>query len=307
MKLLGKICAATAASALLLTTAPATAPVAHAGVNWGAAAGAIIGTLLGKTAGNSDKSGNSDNGLSGGLSNQKHAHPNPNNNEKLFMLAVAQHDFSTVQTTLDSGVDINGVYENNTAFRTALEKNDREMMQFLLEHGADVNGYYTYNNGYVCYMVLAIENNDAGLLKYLHDWGADINGKSWPSGFNALNKIIERRSLGFGRGSDISCAQYLADNGLDLDNVPREKLFWGAGDKRTPFLAAVVWGWRDMVDLLVEHGANLSARDENNQGAIELALQRKDVEYYKYIQSIMDKGQQPSKYQELKANAQKKN
>ena len=74
MKLLGKICAAPAASALLLTTAPINALVAHAGISWGAAAGALLGTILNKTAGKSDKSGNSGGGLFGGLSNQKHAH-----------------------------------------------------------------------------------------------------------------------------------------------------------------------------------------------------------------------------------------
>ena len=135
MKLLGKICAATATSALLLTTVPAAAPVAHAGVNWGAAAGAIIGGLLSQGTKNSGNSGNGG-GLFGGLSNQKHARENPTSEEKLFMLAVEQNDFETAQQMLDAGVDINGVYpggypNGRTAFGVAISNGNREMMQFL--------------------------------------------------------------------------------------------------------------------------------------------------------------------------------
>ena len=135
MKLLGKICAVTATSALLLTTVPVTAPVAHAGISWGAAAGAIIGGLLSQGTKNSGNSGNGG-GLFGGLSNQKHARENPTSEEKLFMLAVEQNDFETAQQMLDAGVDINGVYpggypNGRTAFGVAISNGNTIQFPFL--------------------------------------------------------------------------------------------------------------------------------------------------------------------------------
>ena len=168
-KKLRKLRAVTSVAAVFCTVAPVAMPVAYAGINWGTVIGDVIGSLGGGSG--SGSSGGNSNGSLQGLSNQKHAHPNPNNNEKLFMLAVDKHDFGTVTDMLNAGVDINGVYKidsgEQTPLRVAMRNKDREMMQFLLEHGADANGYYLFNNNYVCYLVrAAIEYDDTEILQF---------------------------------------------------------------------------------------------------------------------------------------------
>ena len=312
MKLLGKICAATATSALLLTTVPATAPVAHAGISWGAAAGALLGGLLGQGAGNSNKSGNSSGGLFGGLSNQKHAHKNPTSEEKLFILAVEQNDFETVQQMLDAGVDINGVFPGDgmgilglgrTAFSIALIQNNRDMMQFLLEHGADVRGWYNYRGDYRSYIsdILRYHGGlvDISLLQYLLDWGTNINEysvthdgqKTYPIDHCTSSYYIDDPRC-------VTTTSFLLNHGAYVENKNQYGM--------TPFLRAVNRNDSLIMNLLADNGANINARDNQGRTASQIAIDNKKMDIYKEVQNIMAKGQQPSKYQELKANAQKK-
>lgn len=303
MKLLGKICAATAASALLLTTAP----VAHAGVNWGAAAGAIIGGLLSQGAKNSNKSGNSSGGQLSGLSNQKHAHPNPTDNEKLFLLAVKNNDFNTVQSMLDAGVDINGVYfaESETALGASLY--NREMMQFLLERGADVNGYYDIKSGdHWSYLNIVAFDLDYDTAKYLFDWGADPNDAFLAGNVARYGSICRGgASLHFALSKALAegpaknnIIQLLLDRGANPDIKNR--------DGETAYIYAIKHNSLDVIQILAQGGADLNARDEHGRTALQIALDKKDLQLCKVVQDIMARGQQPSKYQELKANAQKK-
>lgn len=307
MKLLGKICAATATSALLLTTVPATAPVAHAGISWGAAAGALLGGLLGQSAGNSNKSGNSGGGLFGGLSNQKHAHPNPTDNEKLFLLAVKNNDFNTVQSMLDAGVDINGVYfaESETALGDSLY--NREMMQFLLERGADVNGYYDIESGaHWSYLNIVAFDLDYDTAKYLLDWGANPNDTFLSSNVARYGSICRGgASLHFALSKALAegptknnIIQLLLDHGANPDIKNR--------DGETAFIYAIKHNSLEVIQILAQGGADLNARDEHGRTALQIALDQKDMQLCKVVQDIMAKGQQPSKYQEMKDKTQKK-
>ena len=318
MKLLGKICAATAASALLLTTVPATAPVAHAGVQWGSAVGAILGDIINKSTGHSSKSGNSDGGLLGGLSNQKHARQNPNDNEKLFMLAVENSDYDTVRAMIAAGVDVNGVFpyhqfyyysgHGRTAFGVALKKNDLDMMQLLLENGADVTGFYTYENKHYSYVDVAadqyIDSNSYGYttdfstIQYLLNWGANINEYS-----EAMGKSIKRYPLdNCIRNYNSSKTKALAKFLLELGAYTESR--YNNGD--TPFLAAIRRNQTELARILADGGADISAKDHDGKNALQIALEKNNLQLYKEVQDIMSRGQQPSKYQEIKDKTQKK-
>ena len=309
MKLLGKICAATAASALLLTTVPATAPVAHAGINWGAAAGALLGGLLSQGSKDSGGSGNGG-GLFGGLSNQKHARQNPTSEEKLFMLAVAKNDFETAQQMLDLGVDINGVYpeptrlittNSTTAFGRALESDNRDMMQFLLERGANVKGWYDYNGNYWSYIerinYYYSGHADISLLQYLIDWGTNVNEYSVTKDGSKAYPIDY---CYFDYGSERNCftTQYLLSQGAFVENKHDNGM--------TLFLRATDNAQVRLMNLLADNGANINARDGKGRTAAQIAIDNRNMTIYKIVQDIMSRGQQPSKYQEIKDKTQKK-
>ena len=325
-KRLRKICAVLTTAAMMSATAPAMYTVAYARSKdvdtWTGIAGAVIGLFGGKkTSGSSASSGGG--GLLSGLGNQKHSRPNPSREEKLFLLAVKQNDFETAQAMLDAGVDIDLVAKEGfvwssageTAFMIAMYHNNRDMMQFLLERGADVNGYYTFDGKYVCYIAQAAVGHftsfgaDPELIKYLHECGANINGidtiNDRYGSKNAVNAIIARAAEFSRKSGDIASARYLAENGINLDNVQSPDCM-STVSQRTPFLAAVNMKWYDMAKLLADHGANLNARDAYGKTALDIALEKNDLQYYKQIQEIIARGQQPSKYQEIHAAEQKK-
>ncbi|WP_027407251.1 ankyrin repeat domain-containing protein [Anaerovibrio sp. RM50] len=297
-------CAALTATAFLVSATPSV----EAGIDWGNVLGSVIGTAINNSSGNNNGGNNGGNNgdLLGGLSNQSHAHKNPNQNERLFMLAVEQNDLGTVQSMLNAGVDINGVYAVDspiietstngvTAFMVAVSKNNRDMMQFLLENGADVRGYYQFNNNFEAYIVSAAYKADLGLLEYLHNWGADINLKSSRLNDNALNRLMERvESLSFYPAATYDCAKYLVDNGINIDNI--SKSLYGS----RPFITASRNHLYDLVDLFADNGANINIKDTYGKTAMDIAIDRKDLETVKYLQNVMARGQQPSKYQEAK-------
>ena len=116
--------------------------------------------------------------------------------QKMFIMAIKNHDYDLAQEMLDAGVNINAVYYDEfysgvgyttgcTALMHAIYEKDRELQQWLLMHGANVKGYhglknaYTFEywgyNTYVSYIVYAAGNNDLELVTYLHNWGAPIN------------------------------------------------------------------------------------------------------------------------------------
>lgn len=186
-KELRKICATTTVTAVLLSASPIATPVVHAG--WGSVIGGVIGGILNGDGSGSRSGGGNGGGSLGGLSNQQHAHPNPNDHEKLFMLAVEKNDIGTVGEMLNIGVDINGVYpgdwkdgqvtiKGKTAFFVALLAGNRDMMDFLCENGAEINGFYTYENKHVSYLERVTDSQWTNVddMQYLLDKGADVNG-----------------------------------------------------------------------------------------------------------------------------------
>ena len=47
------------------------------------------------------------------------------------------------------------------------------------------------------------------------------------------------------------------------------------------------WKADSFIDLLADHGANVFAKDENGKNAVEIALEKKDLDFYKHMKAIM--------------------
>jgi len=290
------LCVAVTASALLFSATPSV----EAGFDWGSVLGSVIGKAINNSGGNNSSNGS--NGGNGGLSNQKHAVPNPNNNEKAFLLAIEKNDIETAQAMLDAGVDINGVYKASygfldgelqyTPFALALKFNNRNMMQFLLERGANVNGFYNFAGNYVCHIVSAGHYGDLSLLEYLHNWGADINGTGTTYGYNALDEVYTYNWNSYRR---LLCAKYLLENGINPDNIPKNGV--------PIFIEAAKKSDYEMIDLLHSYGANINIRDKDGRSAVDIALKNHNLQLYKQLQELLAQGQQPSKYREIKEAA----
>lgn len=313
-KELRKICATTTVAAVLLSASPIATPVVHAG--WGSVIGGVIGGILNGGGNGGSNGGGNGGGSLGGLSNQQHAHPNPNDHEKLFMLAVEKNDIGTAREMLNAGVDVNGVWpsgyyssynrQSKTALLIAIQNNNREMMQFLLENGADVTGFYMYDNRHISYFEYVMSLNclnhvydNIDLAQFLLDWGADINGSSdrgkvgdknfpldnFPS---SINDVYE--------DDDCVRVQFLLEHGAYTENR--------GFDGNTPFLRAVEYKFVRVMNVLADGGANINAKDKKGRNALQIALDSRDLQFYKQVEELMNRGQQPSQYQPPKPQTQ---
>ncbi len=314
-----KICAATTMAAMLLSAVPIATPVAHAKPDWANIAGGVLGAIIAGSRNSDKKSGSSGgDGVIGGLSNQKHARKNPNDNEKLFILAITSNDYDTAKALLDTGnVDINGVYKGDyfnwfadngiTPLYWAINTGNRLMMQFLLENGADVTGYYNYKNDHISYLVWAVSKQDLSLIEFLHNWGAPINDKRH---MDILNVAVGESWYGNWNVDRVtSIVKYLLDNGAYTECRAYGKKAYSkdtAGTVITPFLLAISYERPSLASLLADYGADINAKDGNGKNALQIAIDTKNLELYKYIQDIMARGQQPSKYSEIQTDAQAK-
>lgn len=315
---INKFCAATTIAAVLLSASPLATPVVHAG--WGSVIGGVIGGILNGGGSGGSSGGGNGGGSLGGLSNQQHAHPHPNDNEKLFILAVENNDIGSVSDMLNAGVDINGVYpgitrsnhgamdyQGRTALIIAISNNYRDMMQVLLENGADIAGFYSYDNMHISYLeyvmnmhtVLGDASVIIDLAQFLLDWGADINGTSDYSGGrkfypmdsypSSINDVYEN--------ADCVRAQFLLEHGAYMENK--------GPDGNTPFLRAVSYKFVKLMNLLADNGANINAKDKKGRNALQIALDSRDLQFYKEVQDIMARGQQPSQYQPSQPQTQR--
>ena len=299
-----KFCAATTVAALLLSASPIATPVAHAGIDWGGVIGGVLGGVLGGggSSGGSSGGGNGG-GAIGGLSNQQHAHPNPNDNEKLFMLAVEKNDIGTASDMLNVGVDVNGVYPDGytgqTALILAIRNRNYDMMQLLLENGADVNGYYSYKNHFISYMERITDaHGEIELLQFFINWGADVNCASDRKDGRKRYPIDNSTERHAWDNEDSVITQFLIDHGAYTENKD--------SDGRTPFLRVVGGRKIKLMNVLADGGANINARDNRGQNALQIALDLQDLQFYKQVQDIMERGQQPSQYQPSKPQSQRR-
>lgn len=313
---INKFCAATTIAAVLLSASPLATPVAHAG--WGSVIGGVIGGILNGGGSGGSSGGGNGGGSLGGLSNQQHAHPHPNDNEKLFMLAVEKNDIGTVGEMLNAGVDVNGVYPSlyyssynrrgKTALMIAIQQNNRDMMQFLLENGADITGFYMYDNRHISYLeyVMSLNSLNHGydnieLAQFLIDWGADINGYSDRGSVGEKNIPIDNFPSSINdvyENDDCVRVQFLLEHGAYTENR--------GFDGNTPFLRAVEYKFVKLMNLLADGGANINAKDKKGRNALQIALDKNDLQLYKEVQDIMARGQQPSQYQPSQPQTQRR-
>lgn len=251
----------------------------------------ILGSIGGGSRGSSG--GGSVDGISN-IGKQKHAVANMNDSQKLLMLGVANGDIEIVSQMLAQGLDIDGVYNDRryryggiTPLYLALCTRNIEMIQFLLEQGADVDGFYNFDNNRISYIVSAAGNNDLELVKLLHECGAKINSRSkdGDSSYNAVHSMMQdyRHSI------SEELLRYLVAEGIDLETkYGRVTPFVFMAERRSSCLR--------IIEVLAECGANLSARDADGKTVLQYAAAQSDIQYYKFIKDIYDRGQQPGYY-----------
>ena len=111
-------------------------------------------------------------------------------------------------------------------------------------------------------------------IKLMIESGADIEQVD-PQGVSLLDEAIVSGSL--------ELVRYLVEEkGMDVNRTQRKSGF-------TPLMQAAAYGYTDIVDFLLEKGADIHARDSSNLNVIEYTkkLQRKNMQ--KHLENYLDK------------------
>jgi ankyrin repeat protein/beta-lactamase regulating signal transducer with metallopeptidase domain len=184
-------------------------------------------------------------------------------------------DASRIEALIRHGAPFDPKTNGATMMMRAAWSNQVDIIAFLLNHGVDPNLKGCWNkegNDYMTPLTAAITDGQYDAAKLLLDHGArieepDENGKSGLN--NMLNALHNRRTqmvklfwengdrsiselcYAVSQGKPVGEIQKLLDGGIPAD-PPQDKKF-------TPLAEAALLGEMDVVQLLVQHGADVNA------------------------------------------------
>ena len=178
--------------------------------------------------------------------------------------AVMYQDLDAVKTVLAQGTDIN--YQDSASGSTALilaaNYNFVEIAKFLIEKGADID--LQAKNG--ASPLIAAAGSSEEIFNLLIEKNADIKAKdeSGTTAFTASMIGILRERVSF------AVPQLLLKKGADVDEAPDK----GRTEGYTALMMAARNQQPDLVQFLVDNGANINAMAKD--GATPLSLAKKD-------------------------------
>ncbi len=178
---------------------------------------------------------------------------------KDFLSAIKKEDLSKVSQLLARGANINvqkvivGQIVGNTALMDAVDKGNLEMAQLLLEKGADVNIQNFLGN---TALMRAVNKGNLKMAQLLLEKGADVD-------------LQQQEKIKFSFKNDVD------------RNVLEDRL------GRTALMSAVDKGNLEMVQLLLEKGANIDLQGRSGLTALMMAVSKGHLEM---AQLLLKKG-----------------
>lgn len=198
---------------------------------------------------------------------------NEKNEKGLTLLhqAILKEDTETAIYLLDNNADMNEkTLDNETPLQLSVHCRLNEVVEALCRRGVD--------SSIGCPLWDALESNQEDIASILVTHGADTDCWS-PGPDNCLQTLLHRAI----DDNKEEIAQFLIRSGCDL-NSPRkpnnndnniDKTDNGdeGYDNCTPLHLCCQWGLEQVVQTLVEHGANVNSRDADGKTPIHIAIQ----------------------------------
>ena len=152
-----------------------------------------------------------------------------------------------VRVLLDHGANVNTIDKKNTPLRSAFDGGHLEIMRLLLEHGADVDVWDDSD----LLLNRASKKGRAEVVHLLLQHNADVNSRGY------TNWTPLQGASFFGQTKVV---QLLLDRGSAIDTPSNH-----------PLHLAITGNYFEIVQLLLEHGADVNIRDESDRTPYQVA------------------------------------
>ncbi|XP_067660340.1 putative ankyrin repeat protein RF_0381 [Haliotis asinina] len=198
-------------------------------------------------------------------------------------------------------VDINSAgWKQRTPVIVAAEMGEKDVVEFLVEHGADL---LLVKDGGSNILHLACKGGHLEVVKYIVSQNkVDINSRGWlrKTPVMVAAEMGEKKVVEFlvEHGGDLSLVHDGGNNILHLackgghlvvvkyivsqNKVDINSRGW---KRKTPMMVAAEMGKKDVVEFLVEHGADLLLVNDSDSNILHLACKGGHLEVVKYIVS----------------------
>ncbi|KAI9861440.1 MAG: Ankyrin-2 [Trichoglossum hirsutum] len=188
------------------------------------------------------------------------------NDRKAFIQAAKAGDISTLESLLDSGIDVNykAIWPNGgdkdwngaPALVLASMYGHLSAIRLLLERGADVDNKNEFPLCCMSALLAASTSGHVEIVKFLVGRGAKFERRVFQGTTNPLVACAEVESSRFSE-AHMEIIKLLLDSNCDIDGQNE--------DGRTALSYAVERGNMDLFKLLLDKGANVNVRAHSDQ------------------------------------------
>jgi ankyrin repeat protein len=184
--------------------------------------------------------------------------------------AAEKGQLAVVDTLLKAGARLH--VGSSTALYPAVKGGNLEIVKRLIDAGADVKEETAYT------LLWAAGSGDEQMVEALLQAGADVNAEVSPgysiSAQGGRRNLVLTALSAAVRTRSPRVLQVLIDSGIDVNrrqSFPPHQTRWNAADS-TALIEAARMGETEMVRSLLEAGADIEARDQDGESALDVAI-----------------------------------
>ncbi len=193
--------------------------------------------------------------------------------------AVTNDHFRVIDFLIKNGVNINQVYERDTALSLAVELGKRPTVELLLKNGADVQK----GGGSGTPLHLAAARGFKAIAEVLLDNGAPVDAT------DAYQNTPLHRAVDAGHKNLV---ELLLERKANPNPAPIPTGRGGTSvNQTTPLRVAVTAGREDLVQILIKAGADINAREHDGSTPLKLAV---DGKYLSIVRLLLENKANPN-------------
>lgn len=180
-------------------------------------------------------------------------------------LAIVSQQMKVIKLLVEHGVNLN--VPHNPAFLSAVRYGKQDVIRYLVTHGAELDksnqtGSGAYSQAYY---------GNKGNIPLIQELGLDIKQHGGP----VLRQAVSDH--------DLKTLTYLLDHGVDI-NYNRPDMVYPY--QATPLTVAARMGNMNMVQFLVERGADVTIAEKDGDRPYTIAVANKHIEMAEYLKSL---------------------